>query len=157
MIFHGIKKETIYIAINELNQEGYPILVLCDFAGIARSSYYKWLNKEDSNREKENKVLTDEIIKIYDEVNGIYGYRRIKLNLEIRLNKIINLKRIYRLMKELNLQSVIRKKKKKYVKSNPQITAENILNRDFKADAPNKKWLTDVTEFKLVNGIYCAS
>ncbi|MDK2587412.1 IS3 family transposase [Romboutsia sedimentorum] len=82
----------------------------------------------------------------------MYGYRRIKLNLERRLNKTINLKRVYRLMKTSNLQAVIRKKKKKYVKSKPQITAENVLNRDFKADAPNEKWLTDVTEFKLANG-----
>lgn len=56
-------------------------------------------------------------------------------------------------MKTSNLQAVIRKKKKKYVKSKHQITAENVLNRDFKADAPNEKWLTDVTEFKLANGI----
>lgn len=55
-------------------------------------------------------------------------------------------------MKSINLQSVIRKKIKKYVKSTPQITAENILNRDFSAATLNEKWLTDVTEFKLTNG-----
>jgi len=55
-------------------------------------------------------------------------------------------------MKCLNLKSVIRKKRKNYVKTTPQITAENILNRDFSAATPNEKWLTDVTEFKLTNG-----
>lgn len=55
-------------------------------------------------------------------------------------------------MKCLNLKSVIRKKRKTYVKTTPQITAENILNRDFSAATPNEKWLTDVTEFKLTNG-----
>ena len=55
-------------------------------------------------------------------------------------------------MKSMNLQSVIRKKKKRYVKSTPQITAENVLNRDFSAATLNEKWLTDVTEFKLTNG-----
>ncbi len=55
-------------------------------------------------------------------------------------------------MKSINLTSVIRKKRKKYIYSSPQITAENVLNRDFTANKPNEKWLTDVTEFKLMNG-----
>lgn len=55
-------------------------------------------------------------------------------------------------MKSVKLTAVIRRKKKKYIQSTPQITAENILNRKFIADNPNEKWLTDVTEFKLTNG-----
>lgn len=74
------------------------------------------------------------------------------MNINRNLNTKYNHKRIYRLMKSLNLKSVIRKKRKSYVKSTPQITAENILNRDFVAHSPNEKWLTDVTEFKLTNG-----
>lgn len=74
------------------------------------------------------------------------------MNINRNLNTKYNHKRIYRLMKSLNLKSVIRKKRKNYVKSTPQITAENILNRDFSAATPNEKWLTDVTEFKLTNG-----
>lgn len=97
-------------------------------------------------------MILNEIIKIYSEVKGIYGYRRITLNINKRLDSKYNYKRIYRLMKSINLTSVIRKKRKKYIKSTPQITAENILNRDFTASNPNEKWLTDVTEFKLTNG-----
>lgn len=55
-------------------------------------------------------------------------------------------------MKSVKLTAVIRRRKKRYVKSTTQITAENILNREFVADNPNEKWLTDVTEFKLANG-----
>lgn len=55
-------------------------------------------------------------------------------------------------MKSIKLTSVIRKKRKKYIHSTPQITAENILDRDFTANKPNEKWLTDVTEFKLTTG-----
>lgn len=51
-------------------------------------------------------------------------------------------------MRRMGLQSVIRRKRKNYIKSTPQITAENLLNRDFTAEKPNQKWLTDVTEFK---------
>lgn len=152
MILHSIKKETIYTAIDELNKEGYSILALCEFAGIARSSYYKWLNKDETVRDKENTAIKNEIIKVYNEVNGIYGYRRMTMNINRVLKKTYNYKRIYRLMNSLKLKSVIRRKKKRYIKSTPQITAENILNRNFSEATPNKKWLTDVTEFKLMNG-----
>lgn len=55
-------------------------------------------------------------------------------------------------MRSINLFAVIRKKRKKYIYSAPQVTAENILNREFTANRPNEKWLTDVTEFKLTTG-----
>lgn len=92
------------------------------------------------------------MIQLYSEVQGIYGYRRMKLNINRLLKKKYNHKRIYRLMKSINMKSVIRRKKKNYVPSTPQVTAENILNREFHADKPNQKWLTDVTEFKLTDG-----
>ncbi len=74
------------------------------------------------------------------------------LNVNRRLNSSFNHKRIYRLMRSIKLTSVIRKKRRKYIYSTPQITAKNVLNRDFMANKPNEKWLTDVTEFKLTNG-----
>lgn len=115
---------------------------------ISRSSYYKWLKHKESMNESENKLLMSEIIKLYEEVNGIYGYRRIMMNLNRRLGKNYNHKRIYRLMSLSGLHSVIRRKKKRYIKSNPQHVAENLLNREFTADKSNQKWVTDVTEFK---------
>lgn len=70
----------------------------------------------------------------------------IKLNREYDFH--VNDKRILRLMRILSLKSVCRRKKKNYIKSIPEITAENILNREFYADGFGKKWLTDVTEMK---------
>lgn len=64
----------------------------------------------------------------------------------------VNRKRVYRLMKCLGIQSVCRKKRKKYIKSIPEITAENLLDRKFTASRIHEKWLTDVTEFKYGNG-----
>ena len=55
-------------------------------------------------------------------------------------------------MRLAKIQSVIRRKKKKYIRSTPQHVAENLLNRKFQAEKPNEKWLTDVTEFKCGNG-----
>jgi len=75
----------------------------------------------------------------------------IKLNRENDFH--VNEKRILRLMRILQLKSVCRRRRKHYVKSTPEITAENLLNRKFHADHFGKKWLTDVTEMKYgING-----
>lgn len=89
---------------------------------------------------------------MYSEVKGIYGYRRMTLNVNSRLKRNYNHKRIYRLMKSVHMQAVIRRKKNHYVILEPRVTAENVLNREFTANSPNEKWLTDVTEFKLHDG-----
>lgn len=84
-------------------------------ANIARSSYYKWLNHSESLKIKENYIIKTEIINIYNEVKGIYGYGRITLNVNKKLNSQYNYKRIYKLMKSMNHKSIIRKKRKKYI------------------------------------------
>ena len=126
----------------------YPITELCDIAGIQRSSYYKWLNRKGSNNEQFNKTLLPIIKDAYEEKNGILRYRQMTIKLNREHDFHINHKRIYRLMGILNLKSVCRRKKKKYIKSAPGSTAENVLNREFYADGFGKKWLTDVTEMK---------
>jgi len=60
-----------------------------------------------------------------------------------------NIKRIRRLMKLVGVSSLIRRKRKGYKKHIPEQVGENILNREFKAEKPNEKWLTYVTEFKV--------
>ena len=144
-----IQYETLYLAIYVLNStKSYPISELCKIIGIQRSSYYKWMNRKESTNEKLNKELIPMIKDAYEERNGILGYRQmtIKLNRECNLN--VNHKRIYRLMDILNLKSVCRRKRKNYIKSTPETTAENILNREFESNEFGAKWLTDVTEMK---------
>lgn len=92
------------------------------------------------------------MMSIYRKVDGAFGYRQLQLHMSSKLRKPINHKRIQRLMKIKGIQSVIRRKKKKYPRSTPQHVAENLLNRKFQADAPNEKWVTDVTEFKYGHG-----
>lgn len=102
--------------------------------------------------EWENSIILEEMISLYTEVRGIYGYRRMTMHINRKLKKQYNHKRIYRLMKSIHMQSVIRNKKRRYIMIPPRITAENLLNRNFEANKPNQKWLTDATEFKLGNG-----
>ncbi|MGM1048826.1 MAG: IS3 family transposase [Bacillota bacterium] len=130
----------------------FSIRLLCEIAGIPRSSYYKWINRKLSSREQENAELVDVMMSIYEKVERTFGYRQLTLHMCRQTGKTINQKRVYRLMKLKKIQSVIRRKKKRYAKSTPQQVAENVLNRKFTADAPNEKWVTDVTEFKYGNG-----
>lgn len=126
--------------------------LLCDRAGIPRSSYYKWRSRKPSSRELENEKLLDVMMSLYEKVEGTFGYRQYTLHMRRQTGKPINPKRVRRLMKFMGIQSVIRRKKKKYAHSSPQQVAENVLDRKFEAEAPNEKWVTDVTEFKYGNG-----
>ena len=133
------------------DQKKYPVSTLCEIAGISRSAYYKWLCREKSQNELKNEKLLVLIREAYEERNGILGYRQITIKLRREHNLKVNHKRIYRLMKIAGLKSVCRKKKYNYIKSTPEVTAENVLNRNFKAEHTCEKWLTDVTEFKYGN------
>lgn len=82
------------------------------------------------------------------------GYRRINDDLERFYNIDVNDKRVLRICRRLQIQSTIKWKPKSCTRSSrdPAHTAKNYLNRNFHADAPNQKWLTDVTEFKYYKG-----
>ncbi|MBW4827417.1 MAG: IS3 family transposase [Clostridiaceae bacterium] len=84
----------------------------------------------------------------YEEKNGILGYRQMTIKLNREYNLKLNHKRIYRLMHILNLKSVCRRKRKNHIRSTPEITADNILNRKFESNKFGEKWLTDVTGMK---------
>ena len=149
----GVRNEDKYLAIKYMNEaEHYPIQKLCAAVHIARSAYYKWLKRTPSLSQKVNEQLVEWIKQHYEERNGILGYRQMTVVINREHDVHFNKKRIYRLMQLLHLKSVTRIKRKKYIPSTPQITAENVLKRDFHADKPNEKWLTDVTEFKYYIG-----
>ncbi|MGY1461322.1 IS3 family transposase [Bacillus toyonensis] len=124
----------------------YSVKALVELANIPRSTYYDLVKK--MNRPDLDADLKAEIKAIYEENEGRYGYRRIRDELTNRGQKV-NHKKVQRIMKELGLKCVVRMKKYKSYKGKVGKTAPNILARNFHADAPNQKWVTDITEFKL--------
>ncbi len=124
------------------------MLEICNILDLNRSSYYKWIHRAKSSRELENEALLHDIGMIYAEHNGTYGYRRIADEYNETHGKKYNLKRFYRLVHIVGLLAVIRRKRPAYQRSTPEVTAENILNREFAANTANEKWCTDVTEMK---------
>ena len=94
------------------------------------------------------KEVKAEIVAIYQENKGRYGYRRITTELHNR-GFSMNHKTVQRLMKELGLVCRVRIKKYRSYKGEVGKIAPNLLNRNFYAEKPNQKWATDVTEFSL--------
>ena len=131
-------------AINELRHE-FNLKLLLDCSNMARSSfyYYNLTGKVD----KYSKVKL-QIKSIYHKHKGRYGYRRITTELN-KLGVVINHKTVLRLMKGLGLKSLIRVKKYRSYKGEQGRIAPNILQRQFQAEKPNQKWVTDITEFKV--------
>lgn len=121
---------------------------LLKLAEMARSTFYYYLKKYKSNHDKYHKIKK-EIFNIFNENKGRYGYRRITLELKNR-GFNINHKTVSKLMNILGIKSIQRPKRRynSYQGSIGKI-ANNLLKRDFKADKPNQKWVTDVTEFKV--------
>ena len=113
---------------------------------MARSSYYYYEKKQQLI--DKYKVIKELIISIYHKHKGRYGYRRITNELQIK-GVIINHKTVLKLMKTLGLKSIIRIKKYKSYRGDNGKIAPNILERNFKASAPNQKWATDITEFNI--------
>lgn len=113
---------------------------------MARSSFY--YHTKQSKIPDKYRLIKELIQSIYHKNKGRYGYRRITDELQNKGTKI-NHKTVLRLMKSLGLKSIVRVKKYKSYKGEQGKIMPNILERNFKAEAPNKKWATDVTEFKV--------
>lgn len=148
MALSGVRQEYLYLCVQEMSRDGYAVSEICDILELNRSSYYKWIHRAKSSRELENEALLHDIGLLYAEYNGTYGYRRLADEYNATHEKKYNLKRFYRLVHLVGLLSVIRRKRPAYQRSTPEVTAENILNRDFTAKEVNEKWCTDVTEMK---------
>ncbi|TVZ75342.1 integrase-like protein [Aeribacillus composti] len=99
----------------------------------------------------EDEQLKEKIKQCHKEVKGIYGYRRVTVWLKRKHKRDINHKRVQRLMREMGIRAVIRKKRPYYGKKGPYVISDNHLNRDFHVSKPNKKWVTDIT-YLIFNG-----
>ena len=113
---------------------------------MARSKFYYHIKRMKT---KEKYVLEKEEIKnIFHEHKGRYGYRRITAEMRNR-NYIINHKTVQRLMGEMALKCKIRKVRYRSYRGEIGKVAPNIINRDFVATSPNRKWATDVTQINI--------
>ena len=128
----------------------YPLNDLLKMTDMSKSSYF--YQKKAQECPDKYACLRTEVIEIFTQNQRRYGYRRVHAEIKSK-GTIVSEKVVRRIMKEEQLV-VPYKKKRKYNSYKGEITpaVENLIARDFHADAPNTKWLTDLTEFHIPAG-----
>ncbi len=140
-------KQIRYEIVSEMASD-YSISLLCSLAEVSRSGFYKW-KKEQGNRKADNDFPIKEHILSIHKQYPYFGYQRMKTALR-RKGLIMNHKKIRRLMKELGVSSVIRRKRKYYGKKGSTIF-KNVLARNFESLKPLHKLVTDITYVRIGN------
>ena len=130
-------------------REKYAISEMCRFFEVSRSGYYDFVKRMDIPAK--DLPLAEKVKECQEECGKTYGYRRVHLWLE-REEIYCNPKTVLRVMQKYNLLSVVRRKKYHYY-SQLLHKYPNLLNRDFNAERPNQKWVTDISYIHTKQGI----
>ena len=131
------------------HKDKYSISEMCQFFGVSRSGYYGYVSRMDIPAW--DLALAEKIRECQEQCGRTYGYRRVHIWLE-RNGIYRNPKTVLRVMQKYGLLSVIRRKKYRnygnYLHKYP-----NLLNRDFSAERPNQKWVTDISYIHTKQGV----
>ena len=140
-----IKYHIIYRHRNE-----YPVSVMCKFFEVSRSGYYDFTKRMDIP--ENDAELAEKIKECQNRTDKTYGYRRVWKWLRDRsIEK--NPKTVLRIMKKYGLLSEIRRRRK-WINLGQQVHKyENLLKRQFQADKPNTKWVTDISYIHTKEGV----
>jgi putative transposase len=125
----------------------FPLPVLLQVAGLARSTFF--YHQARLQGPDPQAALKAAVTELFTKNHGRYGHRRIRTELA-KLGWTAAKKTVLKLMRTLRLVCKVRRKKRynSYQGAQGRV-APNVLNREFEADAPNQKWVTDVTEFRV--------
>ena len=126
------------------NRAGYPIAVMCRILGVSPSGYYAWVKRPTSARAVMDAGLTAKIRAAHAASKGTYGAPRLRIDLAeagIRVSR----KRVARLMRNLGLVGVSRRKSTVTTVRDGTRQAPDLVDRNFTADQPNMLWVADIT------------
>ena len=141
-------RTSVKYLVNYRHKEKYTISGMCRFFDVSRSGYYDYVKRmEQPDRDL---PLAEQIRVCQSEVKQTYGYRRVQIWLD-RQGIHRNPKTVLRVMQKFNLLSVVRRKKYQHY-GDCLHRYPNLLNRDFHADRPNQKWVTDISYIKTGQG-----
>ena len=139
-----------YLAIFR-HKEKYPIKTMCAFFEVSRSGYYDFVQRMD--RPDRDAPLGEMIRECQEKSGKTYGYRRVQIWLDRKKNLHRNPKTVLRVMQKYGLLSEIRRRKKYKVMGQQVHKYANALDRDFRADRPNRKWVTDISYIHTGQGV----
>ena len=129
------------------NRGAYPVAVLCGAVAVSRSGYYAWLRRPQSARAGRRAALAGRVRAVHEESRGTYGSPRVHRQLEARgVTACENT--VAKVMREQRIRSKVagrRFRARTTDSAHAHPVADNLLGRDFAADAPNTKWAADLT------------
>ena len=132
------------------HRKAYPVSVMCEFFEVSRSGYYAFVHH--LGRPEKDAALAEIIAQQQERSFGTYGYRRMWLWLKSQ-NIYCNSKTVLRIMNKYDLLSEIRRRRKWQQLGQQIHKYKNLLNRDFHADRPNSKWVTDISYIQTKQGV----
>ena len=141
----GSKQERFQI-IEKVAENG-DIQKLCHVFGVSRSGFYAYVKRNRFDRDAKAKK---QVLQTYQRYEGKYGYRQLQLFPWQDQGIWMNHKKVLWLMQTLGIQFRIRRKRRSSSSYVPaKRVAENHLKRDFSAEKPNQKWVTDITQYRV--------
>lgn len=131
----------------------HSIKIMCRVLEVSRSGYYAWAGREPSARAREDERLTARIKALFKLRRDVYGSPRIWSDLVLDDGERLGRKRVERLMRQAGLSALMEKKWKATTVRVPGVrVAEDLLDRDFAAAAPNRCWVADITYLRTWEG-----
>lgn len=140
-----------YQFIEQYKQE-FPIVVMCQVLDVSESGFYAWRKRPPCRHQREDAQLTETIRQVFASHSGRYGSPRLHADLRDQ-GMSCSRKRVARLMREAGIAA--KRKRRRVVTTRRDAShpvAPNILERDFTATEPNKKWATDITSIPTAQG-----
>ena len=141
-----------YKVIRQLKTQ-FPIQSLCRILGVSRSGYYQWLIKQQRGIVDKDSLIAKNIKVCQEQTRYTYGYRRIQIWLLRETGLSINHKTVLRIMNKYSLCSRVHRGRRYNGFAQATYRYENKLQRKFSSQKPNVTWVTDITQFRTMNGL----
>src|SRR5690606_11614600 len=132
--------------VQELAAEGIPIAVACRVLKVSESGYHAWRSRPPSVRAIAHAELTAVIRDIHETARGTYGIRRVRAELRLGRHRPVGYRRVFRLMRLAGIQGVHHRKWRRGGGGRLPAVFEDRVQRNFVADAPDRLWVTDITQ-----------
>lgn len=145
-----MKPSVKYLAIFR-HKDQYPVSLMCQFFGVSRSGYYDFVKRMGKIDKDEN--LAQMVAECQKRSGKTYGCRRVCIWLKRHKNISINCKTVLRIMNKYGLLAEIRRRRKYKQMGEQKHKYENILCRNFHAERPNQKWVTDISYIHTAQGV----
>ncbi|EJT9341417.1 IS3 family transposase, partial [Salmonella enterica subsp. enterica] len=129
----------------------WPVRLLCRVLNVHPSGFYSWLQQPHSQRHQADLRLAGQIKQFWLESGCVYGYR--KLHLDLRdSGQQCGVNRVWRLMKRVGIKAQVGYRSPRARKGEVSIVSPNRLQRQFNPDAPDERWVTDITYIRTHEG-----